>query len=57
MFYLFTIMQHLFACEQRDELLKTAIEYAGAYVGCYIRIRKEPITMDQFTLNRLGKYR
>ncbi|XP_072047448.1 dnaJ homolog subfamily C member 13-like isoform X2 [Amphiura filiformis] len=47
---------HLFACDQRDDLLKTAIEYSGAYVGCYLRIRKEPITMDQFTLNRLGKY-
>ncbi|XP_033101582.1 dnaJ homolog subfamily C member 13-like isoform X2 [Anneissia japonica] len=47
---------HLFASEQRDDLLKYAMECAGIYIGVMLRVRKEPITFDQFVLNRFGKY-
>ncbi|GFR63076.1 DnaJ-like protein subfamily C member 13 [Elysia marginata] len=48
---------HLFALEQRDELCKAIADAGTNYVGVLIRIRKEPITFDQFQANRLGKYR
>lgn len=47
---------HLFASESRDQLLKTAMEFAGNYVGVTLRIRKEAISFEQFVHNRLGKY-
>lgn len=51
------LWQHLFASESRDQLLKTAMEFAGNYVGVTLRIRKEAISFEQFVHNRLGKYR
>lgn len=47
---------HLFALEQRDELCKAIADAGTNYVGVLIRIRKEPITFEQFQTNRLGKY-
>ncbi|XP_041347069.1 dnaJ homolog subfamily C member 13-like, partial [Gigantopelta aegis] len=47
---------HLFALEQRDEFIKCVMEAGAAYVGVAIKQRKEPITFDQYQLNRLGKY-
>jgi hypothetical protein len=51
------LFQHLFALEQKDELIKAIQEAAAAYVGISIKQRKESITFDQFQLHRLGKYR
>lgn len=50
-------MQHLFALEQRDDLVKSIMEAGAEYVGVAIRLRKEPITYEQFQANRMGKYR
>ncbi|GFN83676.1 Dnaj homolog subfamily c member 13-like, partial [Plakobranchus ocellatus] len=47
---------HLFALEQRDDLCKAISEAGANYVGVVIRVRKEPITFEQFQNNRLGKY-
>ncbi|XP_005092836.1 dnaJ homolog subfamily C member 13 isoform X2 [Aplysia californica] len=47
---------HLFALEQREELCKAITEAGAAFVGVTIRIRKEPISFDQFQTHRLGKY-
>ncbi|XP_041474110.1 dnaJ homolog subfamily C member 13-like isoform X1 [Lytechinus variegatus] len=47
---------HLFATEQKDQLIKQATEFAANYTGVILRIRKEPISFEQFTNNRLGKY-
>ncbi|KAK0045772.1 dnaJ subfamily C member 13-like isoform X1 [Biomphalaria pfeifferi] len=47
---------HLFALEQRDELCKAIAEASAAYVGVFIRARKETITLEHFQTQRLGKY-
>ncbi|XP_046378006.2 dnaJ homolog subfamily C member 13-like [Haliotis rufescens] len=47
---------HLFALEQKDELMKCVSEAGATCVGVAIKQRKEPITFEQFQLNRLGKY-
>jgi hypothetical protein len=54
---IFLTLQHLFALEQREELVKAIQESAGAYVGIAIKQRKEPIKLDQFIEHRMGKYR
>ena len=51
------VIQHIFALEQRDELVKCIQEAAAAYVGIAIKQRKDPISFDQSQLNRMGKYR
>ena len=52
-----TYFQHLFALEQRSDLIKAIQEAAAAYVGIAIKLRKDPITFDQYQTHRLGKYR
>lgn len=52
-----SLLQHLFALEQKDELMKCVSEAGATCVGVAIKQRKEPITFEQFQLNRLGKYR
>ncbi|XP_069107344.1 LOW QUALITY PROTEIN: dnaJ homolog subfamily C member 13-like [Argopecten irradians] len=47
---------HLFALEQKDELIKHVMESAAAYVGISVKQRREPITFQQFILNRMGKH-
>ncbi|ELU18389.1 hypothetical protein CAPTEDRAFT_227625 [Capitella teleta] len=47
---------HLFALEQKAELIKAIQEAAAAYIGIAIKQRKDPISFDQFQLHRLGKY-
>jgi len=47
---------HLFASEQRDELVKKIIETAMSFVGISIKTRKEPISFNNFMMKRLGKY-
>ncbi|XP_029442930.1 LOW QUALITY PROTEIN: dnaJ homolog subfamily C member 13 [Rhinatrema bivittatum] len=47
---------HLFASEQREEIIKSAIEHAGNYIGISLRIRKEHIEFEQYVAARLGKY-
>ncbi|XP_064647249.1 dnaJ homolog subfamily C member 13-like isoform X1 [Lineus longissimus] len=47
---------HLFALDQREELIKALQESAGAYVGIAIKQRKEPIKHDQFLEHKFGKY-
>jgi len=55
--YLAVAWQHVFALEGRDELMKHVHDAAANNVGVSIRQRKDPITFDQYQLNRLGKYR
>ncbi|MBN3290193.1 DJC13 protein, partial [Polypterus senegalus] len=47
---------HLFASEQRDDIIKSAIEHAGNYIGITLRVRKDNIGFEQFVNFRLGKY-
>ncbi|KAH0503542.1 DnaJ-like protein subfamily C member 13 [Microtus ochrogaster] len=47
---------HLFASEQREEIIKSAIEHAGNYIGISLRIRKEPLEFEQYLNLRFGKY-
>ncbi|MBN3290453.1 PDPR phosphatase, partial [Polypterus senegalus] len=48
--------KHLFASEQRDDIIKSAIEHAGNYIGITLRVRKDNIGFEQFVNFRLGKY-
>ncbi|XP_033855901.3 dnaJ homolog subfamily C member 13 isoform X1 [Acipenser ruthenus] len=47
---------HLFASEQRDDIIKSAIEHAGNYIGITLRTRKDPIEFEHYVNHRLGKY-
>ncbi|XP_064598102.1 dnaJ homolog subfamily C member 13-like isoform X2 [Liolophura sinensis] len=47
---------HLFALEQRDELAKSVLESAAAYIGISVKQRKEPITFEHFVTRKMGKY-
>ncbi|KAJ8321004.1 hypothetical protein KUTeg_002591 [Tegillarca granosa] len=47
---------HLFALEQKEQLIKSIMEAAAAFVGIAIKQRKEPITFDLFQFHRMGKY-
>ncbi|OCT75945.1 dnaJ homolog subfamily C member 13 isoform X1 [Xenopus laevis] len=47
---------HLFASEQREEIIKSAIEHAGNFIGITLRTRKEPIDFEYYVGLRLGKY-
>ncbi|KAM8967651.1 dnaJ homolog subfamily C member 13 isoform 1-T1 [Pelodytes ibericus] len=47
---------HLFATEQRDEIIKSAIEHAGNFIGISLRTRKEPVEFENYVNLRLGKY-
>lgn len=49
--------QHLFACEQKENLVKCIMESAAAFVGIAVKQRKEPIAFENFITHRLGKYR
>ncbi|XP_023212063.1 dnaJ homolog subfamily C member 13-like, partial [Centruroides sculpturatus] len=48
--------QHLFITDKRDELLKKISESAWCYVGINIKIFKEQISFEQYSVKRLGKY-
>ncbi len=48
--------QHLFASEHRDEIIRSAIEHAGNFIGITLRLRKEALTFESFVTDRLGKY-
>ncbi|KAI4900907.1 hypothetical protein NFI96_029726 [Prochilodus magdalenae] len=47
---------HLFASEHRDEIIRSAIEHAGNFIGIMLRLRKDPLTFEGFVSERLGKY-
>lgn len=47
---------HLFALEQREELMKKMSEYAMAHVGVAIKERTKPITFEQFQSHKFGKF-
>ncbi len=52
---------HLFSCgtssdNTREELLKKICEYSWNSVGVVLRIKKEPISFDQFQTQRFGRY-
>uniref|UniRef100_A0A8C6Y7C7 DnaJ heat shock protein family (Hsp40) member C13 n=1 Tax=Naja naja TaxID=35670 RepID=A0A8C6Y7C7_NAJNA len=47
---------HLFASEQREDIIKSAIEHAGNYIGISLRTRKEPLEFEQYLSLRFGKY-
>lgn len=48
--------QHLFVSEHRDEIIRSAIEHAGNFIGIMLRLRKEPLVFEGFVMDRLGKY-
>uniref|UniRef100_A0A670YVE1 DnaJ heat shock protein family (Hsp40) member C13 n=1 Tax=Pseudonaja textilis TaxID=8673 RepID=A0A670YVE1_PSETE len=47
---------HLFASEQREDIIKSAIEHAGNYIGISLRTRKETLEFEQYLSLRFGKY-
>jgi hypothetical protein len=47
---------HLFALEQRDQLLRRISEHANNYLGIQLGVRKKTITLDMFRENRLGRF-
>ncbi|XP_026104621.1 dnaJ homolog subfamily C member 13-like isoform X4 [Carassius auratus] len=47
---------HLFASEHRDEIIRSAIEHAGNFIGITLRLRKDPLSFEGFLGERLGKY-
>lgn len=55
-FHISKFVQHLFASEQREEIIKSAIDHAGNYIGISLRIRKEPLEFEQYLNLRFGKY-
>lgn len=48
--------QHLFASEHRDDIIRSAIEHAGNFIGIMLRLRKEALTFENVLTDRLGKY-
>lgn len=55
-FPLFSNHQHLFASEHRDDIIRSAIEHAGNFIGITLRLRKEVLSFENFMADRLGKY-
>lgn len=49
-------IQHLFASEHRDEIIRSAVEHAGNFIGITLRLRKDALTFEGFVTDRLGKY-
>ncbi|CAF0754857.1 unnamed protein product [Brachionus calyciflorus] len=47
---------HLFQCDDRDGIIKTILEYSGNFIGISVRLRKEPLTFDQFWSEKFGKF-
>ncbi|XP_016101996.1 dnaJ homolog subfamily C member 13-like isoform X1 [Sinocyclocheilus grahami] len=47
---------HLFASEHRDEIIRSAIEHAGSFIGITLRLRKELLSFEGFLGERLGQY-
>ncbi|KAG9355930.1 hypothetical protein JZ751_000774 [Albula glossodonta] len=47
---------HLFASEHRNDIISSAIENAGNFIGITLRLRKEVLDFEGFTAVRLGKY-
>ena len=48
---------HMFQCDDRENLLKSILDFAGNYIGISLKFKKEPITVDQFWNDKFGKYR
>jgi hypothetical protein len=44
---------HMFQADDRENLILT---FAGDYVGISIRLKKEPLSIDQFWNDKFGKY-
>ena len=47
---------HLFQCDERDALLRTIQDFAGTFIGISMRVRKEPVSLDQFWNDKFGKF-
>ncbi|XP_018613426.2 dnaJ homolog subfamily C member 13-like isoform X1 [Scleropages formosus] len=47
---------HLFASEHRGDIIRSAVEQAGASIGITLRLRKEALSSEGFVAARLGKY-
>ncbi|XP_062841489.1 dnaJ homolog subfamily C member 13-like isoform X2 [Trichomycterus rosablanca] len=47
---------HLFASEHREEIIRSAIEHAGNFIGIMLRLRKDPLSFEGCIGDRLGKY-
>ena len=37
---------HMFQCDDRENLLKSILDYSGNYIGISLRLRKESITTE-----------
>ena len=48
--------QHLFACSDRDDLMKKICEFAWINCGVVIRVKKESTTFEQFSCLRFGRF-
>jgi hypothetical protein len=51
------LFQHLFSSTNSNEVRQKMIDMAVKYIGIGIRVLKDPITLDEFTAQRLGKFR
>ncbi|KAL4623419.1 hypothetical protein GN956_G19211 [Arapaima gigas] len=47
---------HLFASEHKDEIIRSAMEHAGNFIGIVLRLRKEVLSFEGYVTARLGKY-
>ena len=48
---------HMFQCDDRENFLKSILDYSGNYTGISLRYKKEQFTVDQFWNEKFGKYR
>jgi hypothetical protein len=51
------LFQHLFASSHSTELRQKMIDMAVKFIGIGIKVLKDPITLDEFSAQRLGKFR
>lgn len=51
------LFQHLFSSTNWNEVRQKMIDMAMKCVGTGIKVLKDPITLDEFTAQRLGKFR
>lgn len=48
---------HMFQCEDRDNLIKSIVDFSFNYIGSSVRIKKEQFLYDIFLNEKYGKYR
>jgi hypothetical protein len=57
MFDTICLFQHLFTSSHSTELRQRMIDMAVKCIGIGIKVLKDPITLDEFSTQRLGKFR